>query len=246
MSQSARDNRRRGTVNLRLSPSLIVVPRRCERRERVDLGERRQPVADAATGHPAPPVQREVNVEVPERQRLNGKVQQRRGRPELAEPQGPAEPAHPRRRIQFVHQQAGLKPPQRVPFEPRARGVRQQRRITVETFLTRPCPFQRPLQRTAHRERQHHAGEHRHHPPAGRGIDEEEQPDRRQQEGDRGLQEHVCVRRVLGPAQERVEIAVARRPRQHAVGGELLAPFDHRGQLGDRGLPLGDRRRPGW
>ena len=65
-----------------------------EQRERVELAERGEPPSDAAPAHPPPAFEREEHVEIPERERLQGKVENRRPAPQLGEAEDAVELAH--------------------------------------------------------------------------------------------------------------------------------------------------------
>ena len=93
----------------------IVPAHGAELRERVELAERVEPAPDAATAHLAPALEREEHVEVPERQRLHGKVQNRRAAPQLAEAEDAIEPAHALRRGMPLRRQPLEKSPAAAP-----------------------------------------------------------------------------------------------------------------------------------
>ena len=91
------DRRRRHLArraDVRDRPLGIVAPRGAELRERVELAERVEPASDAAASHLAPPLERKEHVEIPQRQRLHGKVQDRRTAPQLAEAENAIQPPH--------------------------------------------------------------------------------------------------------------------------------------------------------
>ena len=76
-----------------------------ELRERVELAEGVEPASDAAPARPPPALEREEHVEIPERKRLHGKVQNRRPAPQLAEAEDAIQLAHARRRRMPIRRQ---------------------------------------------------------------------------------------------------------------------------------------------
>ena len=76
----------------------IVLPDLRERAERVELADRLHPAAHAMPDVAAPRIQREEHVEVPERQRLEEEVEDRRPGAELRKAQDAHQAAHARRR----------------------------------------------------------------------------------------------------------------------------------------------------
>ena len=78
-------------------PLGIVATRSAELPERIELAQGVEPDSDPASARPPPPLEREQHVEIPQSQRLHGKVQDR-ALPQLAEPEDPIQPTHACRR----------------------------------------------------------------------------------------------------------------------------------------------------
>ena len=65
-----------------------------ELRQRIELGEGVEPAADARPARAPPALERKEHVEVPERERLHGKMQDRGAAAQLAEAEDAIQPAH--------------------------------------------------------------------------------------------------------------------------------------------------------
>ena len=121
------------------APARVVAPGGGERRQRIQLADRLQPRAHARAGRAAPAVEREQHVKVPQRERLNRKVQDRRAAAELREPENAIQPPHAGRRGDAVRRQpldAGRAAP--GPRSAGRRRARTARRIGQAHAARRP------------------------------------------------------------------------------------------------------------
>ena len=118
----------------------------------------------------APSVEREQDVKVPQRERLNRKVQDRRAAAQRREPENAIQPPHAGGRRDAVRRQPLVQVAQRRGLEARSGGVLEQPGIARQRVLSRAGPIECGLSPLRHRERQDEA-EHERNQPEGRVDD---------------------------------------------------------------------------
>jgi hypothetical protein len=79
---------------MRIAPVGVVVAHRCQARQRVEFGSSFEPCVDASTGRPAPGFQCEETMKIPERERLDGKVEKCGTPSKVGEGQDPVQRPH--------------------------------------------------------------------------------------------------------------------------------------------------------
>ena len=160
------------------APTRVVAAGGRQRRQRIQLADRLQPRAHPRAGRTAPPVEREQHVKIPQRERLNRKVQDRRAAAERREPENPIQLPHAGRRRDAVRGQPVVQVAQRRRLEARGRGVLEQPGISRQRVLPRARTIERGVSPLRHRERQDEA-EHQRNQPDGRVDDAGENSARR-------------------------------------------------------------------
>ena len=186
-----------------------------------------------------PPLEREHDVEVPQRQRLNRKVHDAGRVAQFAEAEDPLQLPHAGGRFPAVCGQTFVE-------RRKARcALRYADRLLEELTVSpqRPLPGARPIEPgsdpTGKSERQHDADDDRHQPETGLGqprfVHREQYPDRAGQRQDRRLQQPAVAseeRLALGPGQEPLDVLERGRRRGDPVRGEVLAPPGQRRERG--------------
>ena len=201
-------------VHVGKAPAGIVLADVGERAERVELADGSHPAAHAMPNVTPPCVQREEDVEVPERQRLEDEVEDGRAGPELRQAEDAHQAAHARGR-----RYAGCAQPRLDVFEQRraarrGRDMDEQARVALESVLSDVGAVELAVHPAGGGKRQDHAERNRHEPPGRRGragrVQQDQQPDCRGGQHDGHPQAaqrlHAERARALGPSQKRVEL----------------------------------------
>ena len=227
----------------RACPLRVVAAGGGERRQRIDVGDGGHPAAHAGSRHPAPAVQSEEHVEVPERQRLDGEMEKRCRRAKLAESEDAVQPAHACRRRDTSGGQARPQFPERRRLDACRGHVFEKRRIPAQGLL----PGARPIQLETiifvmANERMTPSRSSTIHQPDDASSAISSHMDPGMMSVDRPQQRTVGAKRprALGPRDERVDFTFPGTQGQHAVRRELFAPLVVRGELRNRGLAVED------
>ena len=165
----------------------------------------------------APPcVQREEDVEVPERQRLEDEVEDGRAGAELREAEDAHQAAHARGR-----RYAGCAQPRLDVFEQRraarrGRDMDEQARVALEGVLPDVGAVELAVHPAGGRKRQDHAERDRHEPPGSRDragrVQQDQQPDCRGGQHDGHPQAPQRRRRRTGPGSRPIAETCRARP----------------------------------
>ena len=203
-----------GGVHFGKTPGGIVLPDLRERAERVELADGSHPAAQAMPDLAAPGIQREEDVEVPERQCLEDEVEDGRPGTELRQAEDAHQAAHARRRRNAARAQPRLDVLEQRRAPRRSRDVKEQPCIALEGVLADVGAVELAVHPASGCKGQDHAEGDRQQPPGGRDragrVQQDQQPDRRGgQHDDRAQAPQRWLReraRALCPAQERVEL----------------------------------------